>query len=345
MVIVRLAMMLAATIVASAASAQAAPKPLFADNSMLRLTIAGPISEVAQSGGLHRQPRDAVLTVPGAVPETHPIQLSPRGITRLKRDVCQFSPLRVSFRRTPGPGSVFGGQKQLKLVTHCRATASFQQYVLLEYAAYRMYNQLTPMSFRVRLATIDYVGADNRPFISRLGFFIEDVDDVASRNAMRRASTGERVLTSQLSRTDAARVALFEHMISNLDWSMRAGPAGERCCHNSRLIAGSGSTGNFVPVPYDFDFSGLVNAPYAVSPDGRTGVRARQYRGYCVHNAEALAMAGVFRSQRAPLLAVLNEVPLDESVRRRAAAYLDGFFSDIADDRRTAAKLLKNCVG
>ena len=51
MVIVRLAMMLAATIVAAAASAQAAPKTLFADNSMLRLTIAGPISRSLSRAG------------------------------------------------------------------------------------------------------------------------------------------------------------------------------------------------------------------------------------------------------------------------------------------------------
>ncbi|MEO6257008.1 MAG: hypothetical protein ABIO69_09380, partial [Sphingomicrobium sp.] len=146
--IARLAALLIAALAPSAASAQAAPKPLFADSATLRLTITGPIAEVAQTGGANRQSRDALLTVAG---ETLPIQISPRGITRLKRDVCQFSPLRVSFVRAPGRASVFAGQKQLKLVTHCRATPSFQQYVLLEYAAYRLYNQLTPLSFRARL--------------------------------------------------------------------------------------------------------------------------------------------------------------------------------------------------
>ena len=194
-----------------------------------------------------------------------------------------------------------------------------------------MYNQLTPRVFECGWRRSTMSVPTTGPSSAGSGS-LEDVDDVASRNAMRRATTGERVLTSQLSRTDAARVALFEHMISNLDWSMRAGPAGERCCHNSRLIAGSGSTGNFVPVPYDFDFSGLVNAPYAVSPDGRSGVRARQYRGYCVHNARRWPWR-VFRLQRAPLLAVLNEV---RWTSRPAAGgdLLDGFFSDIADDRK-----------
>lgn len=344
MMLHRIAVMLAALFWAATAPAQPAAKPLFASDTMLRLTIRGPISQIAQTAARSRQPRDAVLTVPGAAPETLAIQLSPRGITRLKRDVCQFPPLRVRFQGAPAPGSLFAGQKQLKLVTHCRATASFQQYLLLEYAAYRLYNQLTPASFRVRLATIDYVGDDNRPIATRLGFFIEDVDDVAARNGMRRAAVGARILTSQLSRADAARVALFEYMIGNRDWSTRSGPPGDTCCHNSPLIARAGAASGFVPVPYDFDFSGLVNAPYAVAPDGKTSVRDRNYQGFCVHNGEALAMAATFRSQREPLLAVLGQVPLDEPVRRRAAAFLDGFFTDIADHRKAAARLLRTCL-
>jgi len=33
-----------------------------------------------------------------------------------------------------------------------------------------------------------------------------------------------------------------------------------------------------------------------------------------------------------------------EPVRRRAVAYLIGFFNDIADDRTISAKLLKTCA-
>ena len=87
-----------------------------------------------------------------------------------------------------------------------------------------------------------------------------------------------------------------------------------------------------MPVPYDFDYSGLVNAPYAVPPDGKSDVLKRHYMGYCRHNAEVIAFAASLRAQRPALLAALGEVPLDESTRRRAAAYLDGFFNDIADD-------------
>lgn len=343
MALLRIAATIAALALAAGAAAQTPPKPLFADNAVIHLTIRGPLNQIARSAERSRAPRDAVLMVPGAAPETLPIQLSPRGITRLRHDTCQFPPLRVQFSRPPGPGSLFAGQKRLKLVTHCRASASFQQYLLLEYAAYRLYNQLTPVSHRVRLATIDYVDDNNRPITTRYGVFLEDIDDVAARNGMRTAVTGDRIASSQLAPVDAARVGLFEYMIGNMDWSMRAGPKGEGCCHNGRLLTAPAHSG-YVPVPYDFDYSGLVNAPYAVTPDGKDDVLKRRYMGYCRHNAEMLALAASLRARRPALLSALDEVPMDPSTRRRAVSYLDGFFSDIADDARTSAKVLKTCA-
>ena len=332
----------AAMLLSTAATAQAPAKPLFASDQPIRMTITGPIAQIAQTAQRSRESRAATLSVAGS-PETLPVLLSPRGITRLRRETCQFPPLRVRFQGAPPTASVFAGQRQLKLVTHCRAAVSFQQYLLLEYASYRLYNLLTPASFRARLATVDYVGDDNRPLTSRVGFFLEEIEDVAARNGMRHAATGDRIATSQLSPMDAARIALFEYMVGNQDWSARAGPPGEGCCHNSRLIA-PGPGGKLVPVPYDFDFSGLVDAPYAVTPDGDGSVRERRYQGYCVHNAHAVAVAAEFRAKRGALLAALGQVGLDEATRRRATIYLDSFYADIADDKRMAAKLFKTCL-
>ena len=184
----------------------------------------------------------------------------------------------------PPAGSLFAGQRRLKLVTHCRAAESFQQVVLMEYATYKLYNQLTPMSIRARLAKIDYVATNGAPIVSRIGFFLEDIDDVARRNGLREAKMGSRIPVSSLSPVDSGRVGVFEYMIGNLDWAMQAGPAGDNCCHNT-LPIGPGPSG-LVPVPYDWDFSGLVDAPYATPPDSInvTSVRQRRYRGFCRHN-------------------------------------------------------------
>jgi hypothetical protein len=337
----------ALTVMAVAGSTSAAsPKPLFASSDMIRLTIKGPIGSLPRSRTAAAQSVPGTLTVQAAAPETLPIELSLRGITRRNQDVCGFPPLRVEFTDKPGPKSLFKGQKRLKLVTHCQSAPAFQQYVLLEYAAYRLYNKLTPYSFDVRLATIDYVDDKGRPIASRVGFFIEDADDLAKRNELDYFKTRSRVPIAQISPRDAARFVLFEDMISNLDWAMTAGPAGTDCCHNARLLGAEGATTDLIPVPYDFDFSGLVDAPYAVPPNGikLPNVRVRLYRGFCRHNPEVQAYAADLVAQRPALLAVLDETPsLNESTRKKAAAYLGGFYDRIGSPQALAT-LQKACL-
>ena len=206
----------AVTLAAGAGAAQAkdAAKPLFASDEPIKMTLAGPINELAHGSRAKDKTIQATLTVQG---ESLPVVLSARGITRRNAEVCAFPPIRVEFPDKPPSGSLFKGQKRLKLVTHCRPAESFQQYVLLEYSAYRIYNQLTPLSFRARLATVDYIDAAGKPMTTRLGYFLEDIDDVAKRNGLKRMKTTGRIPVAQLSPPDAARYTLFEYMISNLD--------------------------------------------------------------------------------------------------------------------------------
>ena len=163
--------------------------PLFAADEVLRITIKGAIGQVSSAEDRSRVVPATLST--GA--ETLPIRLSPRGITRLRKETCRFPPLRVDFSGTPPATSLFAGQRRLKLVTHCRPAEAHQQYLLLEYATYKLYNQMTPLSFRARLAQIDYVEDNGRPVTSRYGFFIEDLGDVARRNGMSEARVGARI--------------------------------------------------------------------------------------------------------------------------------------------------------
>jgi hypothetical protein len=113
------------------------------------------------------------------------------------------------------------------------------------------------------------------------------------------------------------------------------------------MAAAPNAQAALIPVPYDFDYSGLVNAPYALPPEGIpvATVRDRRYRGYCIHNSAALAVAGEFRARRPELLAALASVPqLDDGKRRNAAAYLENFFRDIVSDEDVTKRLLKTCI-
>jgi hypothetical protein len=324
-------------------AAPEAAKPLFATDTPVHLTIKGPISRLA-GGSRSGAPVPATLTVDGPTPETLSITLAARGITRRATDVCQFPPLRVEFPDKPGAASLFAGQRKLKLVTHCKSQASFQQYLLLEYTTYKLFNLLTPISFDARLASIDYVDPDGKVVASRLGFFLEDSDDVARRNGLRGFKAPDRINAAQLDPDAAARESVFQYMIGNLDWSMIAGPAGAGCCHNTKLIGAAGATSGLIPLAYDYDFSGLVDAPYATPPQGIpvANVRVRRYRGFCAQNTQARAIATDWTAKRAALLAVYDTIPqLEDAPKRKAEAYLGGFFDGVTDP---SGKWLKTCV-
>jgi len=336
---------LASALVAAPAFSQPVKpaKPLFATSEKIHIALQAALPTLIRN-------RATNAAIPGTLTDPNgehlPISLTLRGHVNRTKDVCEFPPLRVEFTKPPPTTSVFVGQKKLKLVTHCKNNAANQQYILLDYAAYRMYNLLTPRSFRARLTDVDYRDADGRQIISRVGFFIEDEGDVAKRNGLREVKAAQpRIPVEDLSPTDAARYGLFQHLIGNQDWSMRAGPAGEICCHNAKLI-GSLAPGATIPVPYDFDFSGLVDAPYATTPEqlGISSVRDRYYRGYCIHNAQVVGAAAQMRSQKAAILNVLNEVPgIEDRTRAKALNYLDGFFAQIVTDGDVSDRILKRC--
>jgi hypothetical protein len=331
-----------ALILAAPAAAQSAD-PLFSASEPIHVTIKAPFASLARN-------RDNPLSTPGTLVDPAgvvlPVTLGLRGITRRSADICDFPPLRVTFTTPPPATSLFARQRRLKLVTHCRNAQPFQQYVLLEYSAYRMLNMLTPRSFSVRLANIDYVDAAGRPITSRIGYFLEELSDVAKRNGMTDTHAPPRIPVTDLSPADAARYALFQHMIANHDWSMRAGPEGDDCCHNAKLI-GPLAPGSTVPIPYDFDYSGFVSAPYATPPDELrlSSVRQRLYRGYCIHNAEDLAAARQFRAARPQLISAITSTPgLEAKTRQRAIAFLDPFFADIGTDQAVTTRVINHCI-
>jgi len=325
--------------------AQAAPKPLFASDAPIHVTVQGPISNIARNAAKSTAPQAGTLSM-SAPAETHPIRLSARGLSRRTGGICDFPPLRVDFAQPPAAGSPFVGQKRLKLVTHCKGQAGYEQQLLLEYSAYPILNILTPLSFRARLATVDYAEPSGKVSTTRYGFFLEEFDDVAKRNGLPESRVGYRIEIAQLEPQQAARAALFEYLMGNLDWSLRAGPQGEVCCHNAKLLAAPG--GLHIPVIYDFDYSGMVDAPYAIPPKGIRvrSVRERAYRGYCRHNAQALAAAADMRNKRGAIEAVFSQIPgLEERTKRKALAYLGTFYSEIATDEAVRANVLKDCIG
>lgn len=319
-------------------------KPLFASDDIISFTLSGPLNGISRKPDA--KPVPGTLKLNGPAPETLPVMLSTRGITRKMREICSFPPLRVTFTNKPGRDSLFRGQKELKLVTHCQSSDRYQQDVYLEYSAYHLYRALTPQSFNVRLAKVDYATEDGQSITTRYGFFLEDISDVARRNGQSRFKGAKKISQTQLDPEAAARFAVFQYMISNLDWAMTANAGDRECCHNSRLLGAKEAATGLITVPYDFDYSGLVDAPYALPPEGISvaNVRVRRYRGFCRHNEQAQAFAASLLPRRAELLSIVDRTPqLSEGPRKRAGSYLGEFFDQIGSPAKVA-EMLKSCL-
>ena len=332
---------------ASAASRASPQKPLFESEAVLALRIEAPFSNLVKSAPRSKDSFDARLQLLGPEPETYAIELSPRGISRRNPANCDFPPLRITFKEKPGDGSLFKGQRSLKLATHCRSDIGSRRLNLLEFAAYRMFNVLTPLSFRVRMAEIDYVEARTGVIrIHRTGYLIEDIHDVAARNGLREIKT-LRTEVEQLDAVATARSDLFQYMIGNLDWSDRAAAPGTDCCHNVKILGAlRDDLRNLVPVAYDFDQSGFVDAPYAVPPPGvpvKT-LRTRYYRGTCRFNAQATEVARSMLEKRADVLSSIGGTPfLGDGDKATATKYVESFFEEIGSPEDMKRRILAHC--
>ena len=148
-----------------------------------------------------------------------------------------------------------------------------------EYLIYRMFNLLTPRSFRARLVEAKYIDTVSKTTVAEdLAILIEDDDDVADR-LEGRITTQENIIFARVDPDALNLMMLFQYMIGNTDFSILVQ-------HNIRLV--QTQEGRRYAVPYDFDYSGLVDAGYAVPGKNLpiTSVRDRLYRGPCRTPAE-----------------------------------------------------------
>jgi hypothetical protein len=343
---------LAAAVAFSVAGQASAQTALFTSDTEIELTIEAPLTTLIRQAPRSTDPHPAIVTLTGAgEPSRFEIELSARGLSRRTRGYCAFPPLRLDFDKDALRGTVLEGQNRLKLVTTCRPSRNYEQIIVHEYLAYRLYNEITPLSYRVRPVRVTYRDTEGRRREeTQFNFLIEDIDDVADRNQRVALDvTRGEVTVAQLESAAAARYGLFQLMIGNLDWDMTAAVPGEDCCHNSKLLAATQESREAViPVPYDFDGSGFADAPYAAVPEGLpiSNIRTRLYRGMCRHNAEIPAAIETFRARRAEINALIAGEPrLTDSKRREAQRYIDDFYEMIENPARVQSQIIQRCRG
>lgn len=312
---------------------------LFENDAVLDVTLEGPFSTVADDTAERRE-HPFSLTVDGAVLS---VDVRVRGISRVV--VCQFPPLRLDFSSSDTSETVFSGQRRLKLVTHCKKAADYEENVLEEYAAYRIFNVLSDVSFRVRLLRIRYIDTDKPggDALLRYAFLIESKDQLAVRNKGSLVET-RRVTKNYLDDTQTGLAYIFQFLIGNTDWSLVRAIDRDICCHNGVLV---GIDNRHFYVPYDFDRAGLVNARYAKPDPGLriSKVTRRRYRGYCM-SGDGLrdALRTVVERQNDIVQVIADLGVLTDRGLERGEKYVRSFFKVASDEEKLLRRFESRCL-
>jgi hypothetical protein len=322
-------------------------RPLFANHDTLAVRIEAPMTTL-----MKKQPDEEYLegtfsyTDSAGQEHSFDLKVQTRGRYRRQKSTCNFSPLRLNFPKGQVEGTEFDGQDKLKLVTHCQTNKkNFEQYVLREYLAYRIMQTLTDNSFGARLMQITYVNTEkNGDSMTKYGFVIEDEDDIGIRLGLTPADV-HGIKSAELDPVPANIASVYEYLIGNTDFSLILGPEGTSCCHNAILFSAGGAP--YIPIPYDFDFSGIVDAPYA-EPNPRFKIRSvtdRVYRGRCWNNELLDSTFAYFLEKEAEIRNLLAELEgLDDKNRSEVSKFLDEFFADISDPSVKEKKFIKDCA-
>jgi len=318
---------------------------LFESERTLSVVINAPWRKLIRKKNDTRWPATLVMTGPDGASRSIELTVERRGISRQR--VCDFPPIRLRFDKQSVEGTIFEGEGALKLVTHCDDGEKWTQYYVLEMLAYEIYNLITDYSFRIRPMQVKYrdVDRDDNPD-EHFAFVIEDVDELADRHDLDELDL-PFVRPNRLDSTTASQLSLFELMIGNLDWSAIKGPD-KNCCHNVKLIGKGPDIDPVIPVPYDFDSAGFVDAHYAQAPDG-LGVRSvttRLYRGYCASNDTMPAARRQILDLEPRIMAIIRDEPrLHDKSRREAIDFLSEYFDILRDDEEFADEVTSKCRG
>ncbi len=263
-------------------------------------------------------------------------ELRTRGHFRRNPAHCRYPPIRVKITDSPPEDYLFRNQDKLKLVVQCQ----IEENVLMEYLAYRIYNQLTDLSFRVRLARITYQDlATNQTYTTKYGFFLESVDELSARLKM--VEYEPHIIPNFLERNEGISMAVFEFLIGNDDWALTS--------EHNVVVLHDTLRDQLFAVPYDFDWSELVDAEYTKPegiPDWQLSDR-NVYKGLCMTENDYEYQMQFFNNKKTDVLAMIDMVPdLTKNRRQKARRYIENSYAAINKNNALNTIFQKQpCVG
>jgi hypothetical protein len=268
---------------------------------------------------------------------TVPVRSRVRGNFRLKN--CYFPPLKLKLKKKDVAATEFAGNKSLKLVLPCKTSSDKNNLILKEYLCYQFYQVLSPYYFKTRLAKLELTEISRKKprTYSLLTFFVEDNSLVAERSGGK-VSELKGINPAAFDEKQSIRNDYFQYMIGNADWSAVYQ-------HNSNTLV---VNGKYVPLSYDFDMAGFVNAGYAQASPPTLGTgdpRERVYRGFCKSQQAMEEIRKEFLEKEGALYAIIDahESHFSNYDVNDMKGYLGEFFSILKSEYSFKASIVEGC--
>jgi hypothetical protein len=163
------------------------------------------------------------------------------------------------------------------------------------------------------------------------------MDELAERNNCVEMRNRE-FFTEATNRQQTTLVCMFQYMIGNTDWSVPK-------YHNIKLMVPKNDTfAKPYVVPYDFDYSGIVNASYAIPNEALNipSVTVRLYRGFPRKMEELEEAVTIFKEKKSSMMYMVNNFELlGVKVRKDVVKYLEQFYRTI-DSKKSVKDVFIN---
>jgi hypothetical protein len=267
--------------------------------------------------------------------DTIPSEIKTRGHFRKMSENCNYPPLLLTFNHDSAKKKLpLEKEGNLKLVVPCVD----DEYIVREWLVYKVYNILTPMSLNARLVKLTmYDTRKSKAYDEMFGILLENEKKMAERNQQ---TIIKRKLNPQnLEQETYLRMAMFQYMIGNTDWSIQFQ-------QNMILMADKGFHAPYC-VAYDFDHSGMVEAPYAQPAEAlqMSSVKERRYRGYCIQDISVYdPFIKQFNEAKPEIYSLYQNCKyINEKYRSGILKYLDKFYETINDPAAFKKDFLYPC--
>ncbi len=303
--------------------------PLFSVDQPLKLKLQYSIKALKKDTNDSTYIQSSIQVENAAVWDSLPVEIRARGSFR--RDNCYYVPVKVKIGKKIAKGTLFEGNRKLKLVLPCLMEEHKNDYILKEYLAYTLFELISPYHYETRLVDIEF-SEEKRGRIKKhrlKGFFIEDSEQVENR--FNGNEVTRKVHPMQQDALNAIRNDLFQFMIGNTDYSTKQG-------HNEKLFY---LEEKYICLPYDFDMSGLVNASYSTVSNVQnlsksiSEVTQRVYKGYQRGRPLVEQVRQEFLKKEPEILEKLQDLKMEfenEQQYTTAKLFLQDFFTILRND-------------